>query len=377
MFGSTTALGHYCPIGMVITNKEDEKAQDFLFEFIKENANVLPSFCMADAAKATSKSLEKTLPETIRLMCWWHKHKNTKTQLAFVRSADPGIYSSIVSDLKDLQLLPIDEESWREVYQLFVKKWSHYEFYDKELKEIVMKFLSYVKTTWIDDARVSKWYQAANPQALSTNNALESNNGKFKVNFTSSKRHSLPTLFVMIGDYLKEASENDKKDLEELPSNQKLIEAEKYLDDYKEFFTTKPLDEKKRKHKTIIQENSGIYRGKTISVTAMPNIPYEKSEAEWRDEVSRKHRKRTEMDEFVETSKQVIFVETVSMKNVNQEEEKFCVCSCELGLKGKLCKHGLALTMLWKWIEKPSEQELIGRFSKKRGRDAKSKKQGY
>ena len=28
-------------------------------------------------------------------------NKNTKTQLAFVRSADPGIYSSIVSDLKD------------------------------------------------------------------------------------------------------------------------------------------------------------------------------------------------------------------------------------------------------------------------------------
>ena len=74
-------------------------------------------------------------------MCWWHMNKNTKTQLAFVRSADPGIYSSIVSDLKDLQLLPIDEESWREVYQLFVEKWSHYEFYDKELKEIVMKFL--------------------------------------------------------------------------------------------------------------------------------------------------------------------------------------------------------------------------------------------
>ena len=46
--------------------------------------------------------------------------------------------------------------------------------------------------------------QAANPQAPSTNNALESNNRKFK----SSKKHSLPTLFVMIGDYLKEAAEN-------------------------------------------------------------------------------------------------------------------------------------------------------------------------
>ena len=46
--------------------------------------------------------------------------------------------------------------------------------------------------------------------------------------------HSLPTIFVIIGDFLKEAAENDKKDLEEL---QTLIEAEKYLDD----FMNKPL----------------------------------------------------------------------------------------------------------------------------------------
>ena len=122
-----------------------------------------------------------------------------------------------------------------------------------ELKENVMKFLSNVKTSWIDDARVSKWFQAANPHAPSTNNALESNNRKFK----SSKKHSLPTLFVMIRDYLKEASENDKRDLEE---HQKLIEVNNPVD-FKEFFTTKPLFEKKRKHKTIIH-----YRGKTISV---------------------------------------------------------------------------------------------------------------
>ena len=49
MFGSTTAFGHYCPIGMVITKKEDEKAQDFSFEFIKEN--IMLSCCMADATK--------------------------------------------------------------------------------------------------------------------------------------------------------------------------------------------------------------------------------------------------------------------------------------------------------------------------------------
>ena len=69
----------------------------------------MPSFCMADAAKATSKSLEKTHPKTYRLMYWWYMIKNTDTKLAFVCSVDPGIYSSIVSDLKNLQLLPIGE----------------------------------------------------------------------------------------------------------------------------------------------------------------------------------------------------------------------------------------------------------------------------
>ena len=79
-----------------------------------------------------------------------------------------------MSDLKNLQLLPIDDESWREVFLLFVEKCSHHMSYDKELKENVMKFLSNVKTSWIDDARVLKWFQAANPHAPSTNNALES-----------------------------------------------------------------------------------------------------------------------------------------------------------------------------------------------------------
>ena len=46
--------------------------------------------------------------------------------------------------------------------------------------------------------------------------------------------HSLPTIFVIIRDFLKEAAENDNKDFEEL---QTLIEAEKYLDD----FMNKPL----------------------------------------------------------------------------------------------------------------------------------------
>ena len=48
-------------LNVVPTNKEDEKTKDFLFEFINENGNIMPSFCMADAAKATSKSLEKIL----------------------------------------------------------------------------------------------------------------------------------------------------------------------------------------------------------------------------------------------------------------------------------------------------------------------------
>ena len=93
-----------------------------------KNCDLL-SACLMPPKLQANHWRKKILPEIIRFMCFWDINKNAKCKNAFVRSADPGIYSSIVSDLKD-------------------------EFYDLELKENVMKFLSNVKTSWIDDARV-------------------------------------------------------------------------------------------------------------------------------------------------------------------------------------------------------------------------------
>ena len=91
-----------------------------------KNCDLL-SACLMPPKLQANHWRKKILPEIIRFMCFWDINKNAKCKNAFVRSADPGIYSSIVSDLKD-------------------------EFYDLELKENVMKFLSNVKTSWIDDA---------------------------------------------------------------------------------------------------------------------------------------------------------------------------------------------------------------------------------
>ena len=78
------------------------------FEYLRrcKIEELWPSFCMSDATKATSKSLEKKiLPEIIRFMCFWDINKNAKCKNAFVRSADPGIYSSIVSDVNFFRLM--------------------------------------------------------------------------------------------------------------------------------------------------------------------------------------------------------------------------------------------------------------------------------
>ena len=75
------------------------------------------------------------------LVVYDQKHRYAVCICLFSRSGN----LLVDCDLKNLQLLPIDDESWREVFLLFVEKWSHHMSYDKELKENVMKFLSYVK----------------------------------------------------------------------------------------------------------------------------------------------------------------------------------------------------------------------------------------
>ena len=69
-----------------------------------KNCDLLSACLMQPKLKANHWR-KKILPEIIRFMCFWDINKNAKCKNAFVRSADPGIYSSIVSDVNFFRLM--------------------------------------------------------------------------------------------------------------------------------------------------------------------------------------------------------------------------------------------------------------------------------
>ena len=143
-FGSCSKYGKFNGIGAILSNREDKKAFDFLFEFVKENAEPSPTAVMADADKAISSSIKDKLPGSVRLTCFFHVMKNVKQKLAKVKSSDKAVYNKILDDLRSLQAGAVDDESFSILYDLFKQKWlEQHQFFDPELKIMVTEFFLY------------------------------------------------------------------------------------------------------------------------------------------------------------------------------------------------------------------------------------------
>ena len=143
-FGSSEKDGKFRGVGAILSNREDELAYDFLFEFVKENASPSPDAIMADGAKAITNSARRFLPDSVRLMCFFHVMKNVKEKLSKVKKASLDFYNRITDDIHVLQTSSIDAESFKVLYSLLKKKWmKDYVCVDKDLKMMITKFFEY------------------------------------------------------------------------------------------------------------------------------------------------------------------------------------------------------------------------------------------
>ena len=167
-FGQSAKDGKFNGIGAILSNREDQIAYNFLFDFVKNVSDPVPSAIMADADKAITASVKALLPRAVRLTCFFHVMKNVKQRLARVENTD---YEICV-----LQTSTVDEESFLALYNLLKKKWlQQHIFFDPKLKIKVNEFIEYFTKTWVNfDER--NWYQAADPQHLTTNNNVEGTN---------------------------------------------------------------------------------------------------------------------------------------------------------------------------------------------------------
>ena len=143
-FGSSEKDGQFRGVGAILSNREDELAYDFLFEFVKENASPSPDAIMTDGAKAITNSARRFLPDSVRLMCFFHVMENVKEKLSKVKKASLDVYNRITDNIHMLQTSSSDAESFKVLYSLLKKKWmKDYVCVDKDLKMMITKFFEY------------------------------------------------------------------------------------------------------------------------------------------------------------------------------------------------------------------------------------------
>ena len=139
---------------------------------------------MADADKAMTASIRDKLPVTTRLTCFFHVMKNVKQRPSKVKAADPSVSKQIMNDIRTLQNSAVDRESFLFLFKLLEKKWTkEYAFNTVKMKTMVVKFFQYFSRIWVNSEE-SNWFQAANPQHLTTNNNVEGTNQSFKKFYT-------------------------------------------------------------------------------------------------------------------------------------------------------------------------------------------------
>jgi hypothetical protein len=391
-FGSSTKSGKFNGIGAILSNREDKIAYDFLFEMVKNVAEPIPSAIMADADKAMTRSIRDLLPNTNMLTCFFHVMKNVKQKLGKVKSTDSSISKRIKDDIRTLQASAVDKESFFALYNLLEKKWTkEHKFEDSKLKNMVIKFFEYFSRIWIHSEEVN-WFQAANPQHITTNNNVEGTNQAFKKEYTGRTRLSFPNMFKKLKDLLKDWSRTNTEDIfdpEKIPV--KIVKfAEETMANCKNGDKKKNLllsKTTKSSHRNVVKEDFGIVRGFVKEVNIIPRNPelFSLSKEDFAELGQKIHSRRSKLnyksfDEFSSDSKEIAIVETV-FDEKEDPETVFFACNCDSGpklpsgCKGKECVHvTIALIQAGKIKIRAADRRISG-YHHQKGAPMKNKKQ--
>ena len=391
-FGSSTKAGKFNGVGAILSNREDKTAYDFLFEMVKEVAEPRPLAIMADADKAMTSSIRSILPNSKRLTCFFHVMKNVKQKLGKVKKAESSISQRIKDDIRTLQASAVDDESFFTIYNLMEKKWTKESKYkDSKMKDMVIKFFEYFSRIWIH-SQECYWFQAANPQHITTNNNVEGTNQAFKKEYTGRTRLSFPNMFMKLKDLLTDwarTNAEDRFDPEKIPVKIVTI-AEETMDKCnsgdkkKNLLLSKPT---KATHRNIIKEDVGIVRGYVKEVNIIPQNPeqFSLSKEDFAELGQKIHSRRSKLsyksfDEFSSDSKEIAIVETVFVKK-EDPETVFFACNCDdgpklpSGCKGKECVHiTIALIQAGKIKIKAADRRISG-YHHQKGAPMKNRKQ--
>ena len=119
------------------------------------------------------------------------------------------------------------------------------------------------------------WYQAANPQHITTNNGVEGWNQSFKKHFTGRTRQSFPSMFNLLKELVQTWSRTNQSysfKPNRVPDKM-ILKAEAMRNMmHSEDKTHSLLLSKKVKdtHRAMVQKDYGAIRGHAVSTSVMP-----------------------------------------------------------------------------------------------------------
>ena len=168
---------------------------------------------MADGATAITKAIDEVfgLDTCNRIMCYPHVYRNVSPQLKCVSTFNKDVGKQIWHDIEFLQWSVLNEESFKQVYDLLELKYLGK--YDAPLNEALKKFFTYMRYVWIE-SKQNGWFEAANPWKVSNNQGVEGKNKDIKQSHTFRRRLDIGELFSVLLNMVKEWSEEDMKLLE-------------------------------------------------------------------------------------------------------------------------------------------------------------------
>lgn len=336
VFGITDHKKAFHLMGVGISTHETHAEYEFCFKAMKNGVmNIYEkelewSSLMSDASGAIKKGFSTVHPHGLRLTCYFHVKKAIKSR----NFNNKNNKHRILDDLSRLQASS-DVTTFDKGSQLFVKKWIKKE----------NEFVQYMEKYWLKHEN-KFFFEGSMPKTPSTNNALESTNGKIKIDFNLKHRYKMSEfkgkVMEMIRAFSTEYRDGAKRVDWEVPISAAV---------WKE-----SLDWANSTKKVVEEKDSTTY-------VAHYYIPSNKDKIiEPKDLKMYKEQSWTTFDNFC-TNIEMIWHIKITNNNIIT-----ATCTCPSYLKHYVCRHMLGIGLRLQLVSPPLQARKLSQRKNRRGR---------
>lgn len=197
VFGFCDIQHQFFPLAFMYTSHEETSDFEWFFRSFKNLCTKLeiefdPFYIVTDACKAMAAAIDKELPDTTLIMCYFHVKLNIKKKKGKLIPSEE--YSTIMKEITALHFTKSVEE-YRSLLNTALERWWK--------KRDLRQFHNYFVKQWINSS-FNKWQSFRTDTGMAnTNSPIESYNYQIKYSFLKQLRHHMKRYFILIACKLK------------------------------------------------------------------------------------------------------------------------------------------------------------------------------